>query len=207
MPALVAALLRSSPAVLARAVVVAALTLGQAWALPAVSWTATCTQRDEPTLWWALVAPEPPPAPADFACPGTFLDGVDCTRTIGFGKLRATGDVVMGKPVWEVRYLPYGDAPTVLRFLDRDDQGVVFVAKLRPDKPGVPAPIDPDAKRLDRGDLLVRYLTQREKSSAATTGVALHLWTCPEADFTSPDADIEAQGMTVVRHVGRFVLR
>lgn len=174
---------------------------------PAVRWTATCTDREEPTLWWALTVESAPPQPADFTCPLIFLDGVDCQLSVGFGKLLDSGETHNGKPVWEVRYLPYGDGTTILSFLDRTEQGVTFVPKLKPTKPGVPAMVDPDARSLSRDELFLRYLTQREKSSHATAGVTLHLWTCPEAPFTVPEADLAAQGMSVRTHVGKFVLR
>lgn len=181
--------------------------LPAAQAVPATSWTATCTERDEPTLWWALLETTPPPQPADFSCANLFLDGYDCNRTVAVGKLWKTEELYLGRPVWQVRYLPYGDAAAVVRFLDRVDQGVVFVAKLKPDKPGIPAEVDPEAKALTRDGLFLRYLTQREKSSALTTGLTMHIWNCPEDSFEPPEADIAAQGMSIVRHFGKFVLR
>jgi hypothetical protein len=136
-----------------------------------------------------------------------FLDGVDCTTAVGFGQVRQTTDNHLGRAVWQLRYLPYGDWSVINRFLDRTDQGVLFVPKIPPTKPGEVAMPDPDAASLDEAHLFARYLAQREKSSAATSGITLHLWTCPEASFEAPETDLAVQGMTLVRHTARYVLR
>ena len=177
-------------------------------ATPATNWTATCAARDEQTVWWVLAAATPPTVLPDYQCTGLYFESVDCPNALGFGRMRSTGVMYGGKLQYELRYLPYGDSAIILRLLDYGEGGVVFVPKPPLPRPGeVAQPTSSEPLRLDRTELLLRYLAQRDRASAATSGIALHLWTCPDAPFDLPEADVEAQGMSVRRHDARFVLR
>lgn len=177
-------------------------------AAPATNWTATCTARDEPTVWWVLAADAPPKVLPDYACTGLYFESVECPNAMGFGRIRSTGEYYGGKLQYELRYLPYGDSSIILRLLDYGEGGVVFVPKPPLPRPGeAVAPASSEPLRLERTELMLRYLSQRERSSAVTTGITLHVWTCPDDTFTIPEAEAAAQGMTVRRHEGRFVLR
>lgn len=184
------------------------LLAGVAAAEPLAStWVATCSKKDEPTLWWMITAAEPPKALADFDCAQLFLDGAPCTHALGFGTVRALVDGTYGGlPVYELRYLPYGNATTILGFLDRNRDGVVYVPASGPaDVSG--APVQGASTRADRAQLLHSYLLQRQRSSNVNRGTTLHVWTCPQAPVTLPEYELYELGMSVQWHLGRYVPR
>lgn len=169
-------------------------------ALAADSWTATCPTKDDPSVWFVFAAaPDAPPLP-DFDCKGLFFDStVACTQTVGLGKIRPSGTSPGGIPLLELRYLPYGDITGVMGFFSRLDGGVLYKV------PPVASPTSYAATPppSTASELLEQYLTQRNKASAATNNVALHVWTCPDAKFVPPTAAIDPYGMKLVQHVGR----
>jgi hypothetical protein len=167
-------------------------------ALAASSWNATCSASDDASVWFALLqAPTATPS-ADFDCPGFFLDGAACPQTIGFGKVRPTGQQENGKPLYELRYLPYGNIQSIVTFLDRPGGGVLFTP---PVVPGLPASL-----ATSTADLFEQWLEQRARASQPTKDIAIHMWTCPGATFDLHPMAWEALGMTRVTHVGRAPL-
>ena len=56
-------------------------------------------------------------------------------QTVGLGKIRATGSSPGGYPMYELRYLPYGDSFAIVNFLNKPDGGVPY--KL----PAMPTPM------------------------------------------------------------------
>lgn len=168
------------------------------------SWTATCPTRDDPSVWFVFAAaplpPEAPPLASDFDCMGLFFDStVACPQTVGLGKIRPGDTSPGGIPLLELRYLPYGDSAGIVRFLSQPQGGVLY--KL----PTIAAPTSYAATPppSTASQLLELYLNQRNKASAATNNVALHVWTCPDAKFVPPVAAIEPYGMKLVQHQGR----
>ena len=152
---------------------------GLAWA--AITWTPTCSAPDERTAWIVLGAPAPI-APSDYGCPGLFLGDVPCDRIAGLATLRR----VDRTPT--LRYMPAGETGAILEFLDRA-QG------------GVPFPSPPDAAT-DTA-LVDAWLAQRTRASAATAGITLQVWTCPDAPTLVP----EAPGLSTLNRTARVVLR
>jgi hypothetical protein len=148
-----------------------------AWA--AETWTPTCTAPNDPTIWLVLEAPAPV-APPEFTCPALFLGGVPCDRIVGLATVRTS--LYTARLAW----LPAGEAPTVLGFLDNGLGGV----PLRSDAPTPTALAD-------------TWLADRARASAAQAGVTLHVWGCPEAPTVAPDT----AGLTVRPRTGRVVLR
>lgn len=183
------------------------LLAGAAAAEPlATTWVATCSKKDEPTLWWMITAAEPPKALADYDCAQLFLDGAPCSNALGFGTVRALVDGTYGGlPVYELRYLPYGNATTILGFLDRNRDGVAYVPATAGDVAG--AQVQGASSRADRALLLQSYLMQRQRSSNVNRGTTLHVWTCPQAPVTLPEYELYELGMSVQWHVGRHVPR
>lgn len=162
------------------------------------AWNATCAARNEASVWFVFAqAPDLPSSP-DFDCKGLFFDNVACAQVIGLGKILSNELSPGGLPLYELRFLPYGDTFTLVNFLNKPDGGVVY--KLPPAPKTTYAATPPPASP---SELLRLYLTQRNKASAATKNVALHVWTCPEAPFDAPDAVITPVGMTLVEHYGR----
>lgn len=171
-------------------------------ALAADSWNANCPTRDDPSVWFVLAsAPDAPPLP-DYDCKGLFFDStVACTQTVGVGKIRPSGTSPGGIPLMELRYLPYGDIPTIMTFLSQPGGGVEY--KLPPVAATTYAATPPPASP---SELLGKYLMQRNKASAATKNVTLHVWTCPDAKFTPPMDAIEPFGMKYQAHTGKTPL-
>ena len=172
-------------------------------ALAADSWNATCATKNDPSVWFVFSgAPDAPPLP-DFDCKGLFFDStVSCTQTLGVGKIKPSGTSPGGIPLLELRFLPYGDSTTIRSFLSQPGGGVVY----KP--PAVPAATSYAAQPppATASELLGQYLLQRNKASAATANVTLHVWTCPEAPFTAPVDAITPFGMKLQPHVGRTPL-
>jgi hypothetical protein len=167
-------------------------------ALAVDSWKATCPTKDDPSVWFVFAqAADAKPDP-DYDCEGTFFDGVACTQTIGLGKIRATGASPGGYPTFELRYLPYGDAFAILNFLNKPDGGVLFKMPALPVTTPAATPPPPNPT-----DLLELYLNQRNRSSAATKNIQIHVWSCPDAHFLAPDGAITPFGMTLVSHQGK----
>jgi len=166
------------------------------------SWTATCATKDDPSVWFVLsAAPDVPPL-ADYDCKGLFFDStVSCTQTVGVGKIRPDSASAGGIPLLDLRYLPYGDAQTIRTFLSQPGGGVPY-------KPPATAFSTPAAAPapLTATDLLEQYLEQRNKASAATKNITLHIWSCPDAKFTPPVDAIEPYGMKYLLHQGRTSL-
>jgi hypothetical protein len=164
------------------------------------SWTAACPTKDDPSVWFVFAAaPDAPPLP-DFDCKGLFFDGtVSCTQAVGLGKIRPSGTSPGGIPLLELRYLPYGDITGIMGFFSRLDGGVLYKAPAVAPPAGYAATPPPSTA----SQLLELYLTQRNKASAATNNVVLHVWTCPDAKFVPPTAAIDPYGMKLVQHVGR----
>ncbi len=167
-------------------------------ALAATTWTATCPVPTDPSVWFVFSsAPDAAPL-TDYDCKGLFFENASCTQTVGIGKIRPSGTSLGGIPLLELRYLPYGDIPTIIAFLSRVDGGVLY-------KPPVVAATTyaatppPDTA----GDLMQLYLDQRNKASAATKNITLHIWICPGAGFEPPLASITAVGTTLATHTGK----
>jgi hypothetical protein len=178
------------------------LTWMLATALAADSWTATCPTPDDPSLWFIFTsAPDAPPLP-DFDCKGLFFETAACTQTVGLGKILPTGRSPGGIPLLELRYLPYGDIPTIMGFLARTDGGVQYKPPVVQAASYAAQPPPPT-----NAELLGQYLMQRNKASAATKNVTIHIWTCPDAPFTPPNDAITPFGMNVVQHTGKSPLR
>ena len=168
-------------------------------ALAADSWTATCPTKDDPSVWFIFMsAPDAAPVP-DFDCKGLFFDStLSCTQTVGMGKIKASGTSPGGIPLLELRYLPYGDATTIRTFLSQPGGGVQYKPPTVVAATPAAQPPPPSA-----GDLLRMYLMQRNKASAATNNVTLHLWICPEAGLEPPMDAIEPFGMKLQPHIGK----
>ena len=170
-------------------------------ALAADSWNATCPTADDPSVWFVFAAaPDAPPLP-DFDCKGLFFDGtVSCTQTLGLGKIRPGALSPGGIPLVELRYLPAGDSTGLMGFFSRLDGGVLY----KPPAVAAPTSYAATPPPSTPSQLLEMYLTQRNKASAATSNVTLHVWSCPDAKFTPPMAAIEPYGMKLVQHQGRM---
>ncbi|MFZ5477245.1 MAG: hypothetical protein ACOZNI_10775 [Myxococcota bacterium] len=175
------------------------------WLLPAAmaassSWTATCSTKDDASVWFVFAQAPDAPAQTDFDCKGLFFENVACTQSVGIGKIKPTGVSSTGHPQYELRYLPYGDVTSIVTFLNAPGGGVVY--KLPPPPPGqtyasTPPPPKPN-------ELLKLYLDQRAKASAATKNVTLHVWSCPDAQFFPPEEAIKPYGTVLAEHVGRI---
>ncbi len=168
-------------------------------ALAADSWNATCTAKDDPSVWFVLAAaPDAPPLP-EFECKGLFFDStLSCTQTVGLGKIRPGATSPGGIPLLELRYLPYGAIPTVVGFLSQPGGGVLYKPPAGP-VAATPAAVPPP---LNSVELLRFYLEQRAKASAATKNITLHIWSCPDSGFIAPDDAITPYGMKLVEHSG-----
>lgn len=171
-------------------------------ALAAESWTPTCPVADDPTVWFIFTAaPDAKPVP-DYDCTGLFFDStIACPQTLGLGKIVAGGTSPGGIPLMELRYLPYGDKTTILKFLQQPGGGVQYKppAVAATSYAATPPPPTTD-------ELLKMYLMQRNKASAATKNVTLHLWICPEAGLSPPMDAIEPFGMKLQPHMGKLPL-
>lgn len=164
------------------------------------SWVPTCPTRDAPAVWFAFEGAPPAkdaPAPPDFTCPGLFLEDVVCGNLVGVGKVAQTGTNALGQAQFELRYLPYGDATTILGFLNKDGGGVLFKPIYTP---AVPSADDPPP---DPSELVRQYLIKRHQASQPTQGITLHTWTCPGGGFTAPTEEIEPHGMKARAHSAR----
>lgn len=171
-------------------------------ALAADAWTATCPTKDDPSVYFIFTAAADAPPSPDFDCKGLFFEGMSCMQTVGIGKIKANGLSPGGLPVFELRYLPFGDMTSIVAFLNKPDGGVLYK---RPPVAattyaGTPPPPTPT-------ELFKLYLDQRNKASAATKGITLHTWTCPDAQFYPPEESITPFGMTLSEHLGRSPLK
>lgn len=166
-------------------------------ALAASSWSPKCTAKDDPSVWFVFTAaPDAPPVP-DFDCKGLFFESsISCTQTIGMGKIRATGVNPAGHPTYELRYLPFGDLMKISAFLNSPGGGVEYKPPAVPAASPAATPPPPKPEDLMRG-----YLTQRNKASAATKNVTLHVWYCPESPFFLPEDVIVPVGMKPEEHI------
>jgi hypothetical protein len=189
----------------------------------ATQWIPHCSSRTENTVWFVLSAKAPveekkdgaaaggavggtTTAPAggaggpavtnpDFSCVGLFFETVPCTETIVLGKITQIGEKIL-EPVFELRYVPSGETNAILSFLDRTGPNVLFTPKVNPAATvNTPPPT--------REDLFRGWLEKRRLASGATHGVTIHLWICPEGDFSPPDEEITPYGMKLVPHFGR----
>lgn len=172
-----------------------------ALALAADSWNATCAAKDDPSVWFVFTsAADAPPLP-DYDCKGLFFDStVSCTQTVGMGKIRPAAEQPGGgTPILELRYLPYGNAQTIVTFLSQPGGGVVH-------KPPTQAATSPAATPppLNSVELLSQYLHSRAKASAPTKNITLHVWSCPDSGFIPPTEAISPYGMKLVEHSGRI---
>lgn len=171
-------------------------------AFAADSWTPTCTAKDDPSVWFVFTAAPDTKPPPDFDCAGLFFDSsVACPQTLGVGKIRPSGSSPGGIPLLELRYLPYGDKTKLLTFLNQPGGGVQFKPPATAATSPAATPPPPSA-----GDLLGLYLKQRNKASAATKNVTLHVWICPESGLEPPMDQIEPFGMTLQPHTGKVSL-
>lgn len=169
-------------------------------ATAAESWTAPCPTRDDPSMWFVFAAAPDVPPLTEFDCQGLFFDStLSCTQTIGIGKVRPNGASPGGSPLVELRYLPYGDKTGIIGFLSRLEGGVLY----KPPAAAAPTSHTATPAPSTASQLFELYLNQRNKASAATANVALHVWTCPDAPFVPPTAAIEPFGMKLVQHVGK----
>ena len=176
--------------------------VGPAW--PAANaWNPTCTSSADPSVWFVFTATDPKAAPStDYDCAGLFYESTACPTTLGLGKISPTGTDSVGYSTYDLRYLPAGDLTTIVMFLNQPGGGVLYKT------PSVVATsYAASAPPPQPEDLLSMYLQQRNKASAATTGVALHVWTCPDIDFSVPDELLKPTGLVLVRHTGKVVPR
>lgn len=168
----------------------AALALGASDA-----WTPKCTTRDDPSVWFVLTGAAGTQAETkDFNCQGLFFGSASCTQSVAMGKINFLEYNNLGKPVYELRYLPAGDLARILGFMEKPGGGVVYNYPTPVGLSPAATPPPPTTAELLRG-----FLAQRNKASAATKGVTINLWTCPAASFTPPDDVITPVGMTVQR--------
>lgn len=163
-------------------------------------WVPTCAAKDSPSVWFVFEGKPPEkdaPAAPDFVCPGLFFEGVACGSSVGMGKVVQTGVNTIDQPMYELRYLPYGETTSIIGFLNKEGGGVQF----KPLDTAVVASIsDPPP---DPAELLRQYLIKRQKASQATQGIVLHAWTCPTAVFSVPIEELEPNGMTYKPHLAR----
>ncbi len=148
-------------------------------AFAAQTWTPTCTTAADTTVWMVMEA-SAPVVPAEFTCPGLFLGGVACDHIVGLATVRTTDYTP------RLAWLPTGEEPTVLDFLDKGKGGVALGST------------EPTTTRL-----IDAWLTDRSRASAPAAGVTLHLWVCPEAPALAPDTP----GILTRVRTGRVVLR
>lgn len=160
------------------------------------AWNPVCTSAADPSVWFVFSATDPKAAPLpEYECKGLFFDTTACPTTLGLGKIRPTGTDTAGYATYELRYLPAGGIPTIMGFLNQPGGGVAY-APPRPAPGAAPAPAQPE-------ELLAAYLQQRNKASAATTGVVLNLWTCPDIALDVPEDLLRPTGLRLVRHEGK----
>ena len=163
------------------------------------AWNPVCSSAADPSVWFVFSATDPKATPLpEYDCKGLFFDTTACPSTLGIGKIRGTGADSVGYSTYELRYLPAGALPTIITFLNQPGGGVLYTAPKVPSA-GAPTNAPPDQPE----DLLALFLQQRNKASAATSGVAMHLWTCPDIPFDVADSLLTPTGMQVVRHVGK----
>ncbi len=163
------------------------------------AWTPLCTSSADPSVWFVFSATDPKATPLpDYECSGLFYDTTACPTTLGLGKIRPTGTDAVGYSTYELRYLPAGDLVTIVTFLNQPGGGVLYKTPtvVASSYAASTAPPQPE-------DLLAMYLQQRNKASAATSGVALHIWTCPDIDFDVPVELLKPTGLQLVRHTGK----
>jgi hypothetical protein len=163
------------------------------------AWNPVCSSAADPSVWFVFSATDPKATPLpEYDCKGLFFDTTACPSTLGIGKIRGTGTDSAGYSTYELRYLPAGALPTIITFLNQPGGGVLYTA---PKVPSAGAPTS--APPAQPEDLLALFLQQRNKASAATSGVAMHLWTCPDIPFDVADSLLTPTGMQLVRHVGK----
>lgn len=166
------------------------------------AWTPTCESRTDTSVWFVLSGASGTTSETkDFNCAGLFFGSTPCTQTVAVGKIKFLETNNVGRPVHELRYLPYGDLAGVVGFLGKPGGGVAYKYPTPTGLSPAATPPPPTTSELFRG-----YLEQRNKASAATKGVTINLWTCPDAPFTVPDDLITPVGMTVQRLDARIPL-
>jgi hypothetical protein len=162
-------------------------------ALAASSYEPSCTSKSDPSLWWVFSgATGTTSATNDYSCKGMFFGSISCTTTVGLGRLYQTEVNPAGYPLYELRYLPYGDMLGILSFFQKPGMGVLFTP---PSTPGLsPAATPPPPSR---EEYLRLHIEDRLKASAATQGITMHIWYCPEAPVGLPMERLEEIGMKV----------
>ena len=165
------------------------------------AWNPTCTSAADPSVWFVFTATDPAATPVpEYDCNGLYYDTTACPMTLGLGKITPTGTDNVGYSTYDLRYLPAGQLVTIVTFLNQPGGGVLYKtpAAVASSYAASTAPPQPE-------DLLSMYLQQRNKASAATTGVALHLWTCPDILFEVPEELLKPTGLQLIRHTGKIV--
>ncbi len=171
------------------------------FAFPAAnSWGPICASSADPSVWFVFTATDPKATPVpEYECLGLFYDTTACTTTLGLGKIRPLGVDSSGYSTFELRYLPAGDTITIITFLNQNGGGVLYKTPtvVGASPAATVAPPQPE-------DLMAMYLQQRNKASAATTGVALHMWSCPDILLDVPAELLTPTGLQLIRHVGKI---
>lgn len=165
-------------------------------ALAASSWSPQCTSKTDPSVWFVFMAAADAKPVPEFECKGLFIEQMSCTQTLGFGKIKEAAPTPGGLPTYELRYLPSGDLMTIMTFLNGVGGGVAYKPPAQP--AASPAATLPPPKP---EDLMRGYLNQRNKASAATKGVTLHVWYCPESPFFVPEDAVTPVGMLLQEHI------
>lgn len=163
------------------------------------AWNPVCSSAADPSVWFIFSATDATATPLpEYDCKGLFFDTTACPTTLGLGKIRATGTDTDGYSTYELRYLPAGALTTIITFLNQPGGGVLYSAP----KP-VAASAGSSQPPAQPEDLLALFMQQRNKASAATSGVTLHLWTCPDIPFDVSESLLAPTGMGLVRHLGK----
>ncbi len=163
------------------------------FAFASSAWTPTCESRTDTSVWFVLTgATGTTSVTKDFNCDGLFFDGTPCSQTVAVGKIKYKETNNLGRAVHELRYLPYGDITGIVTFLNQPGGGVAYVPPSTAGLSPAATPAPPTS-----AELLRVYLEKRNKAFAATKGVTINLWTCPDAPFVVPDDVISPVGMIV----------
>lgn len=163
------------------------------------AWNPVCTSAADPSVWFVFTSTDPKATPnPDYDCLGLFYDTTTCLSTLGLGKIKQTGTDSSGYSTFELRYLPAGDLVTIVTFLNQPGGGVLYKTPtvVASSPAAAVAPPQPE-------DLVSMYLQQRNKASAATSGVAMHLWTCPDLPIDVPNELLTPTGLQLILHTGK----
>lgn len=151
----------------------------------------SCATRDDKSIWFVLTGGTAGGSPTnDFICKGLFFGDISCTNAVGIGRISPTGITDSGYSTHELRYLPYGDTFAIISFFNKPGSGVLY--KLPVITAATPAAMPPPP---DPEELLRLHLRERAKASAATQGVTVHIWKCPDAKFEPPTDVLDLLGM------------